>query len=478
MDIGTWAADTTQRIYMAYYGKKEGILNPELNGGCDPAYVRTPEGWAAFPSMDGVVWFRPEEIPEAFPRNRLMLEAVLLDGKERGHDDVMTVPWNANDVSVRISMAYWGDPENAKLEYSIGSGSQAKWVSLPEGERVLHLGPLPTGENVLQVRKVGAYAHGDADILALRFNVKMPFYRTPWFILLCLLGAALAFFGALRINAARLRRRNLALESMVRDRTGELVDANIVLRQSLEVKEMLVSIISHDIVTPLRFIARVAQGATQKMGPAASEQLSGTLYDLARSSAKLHANAKDLLHWVKRQAGRIELRPGMVDLHDLVGEVLSMERERGTDREVGLRNEIPPEDRLWVDKDVLTIVLKNLVTNSITHTEKGYVVISGQRIGEEYVIIVRDTGGGMGEAVLVHARRIQQLGAVGALNGDGERDVQGLGLLIVADLLQILGGHFSIESSLGNGSVVQVVLPTGPAESSPIQNRGVPEMQE
>lgn len=458
-DLDVWARDTTMGIYMAYYGKNAGIFNPEFNGGCDPAYVRTSDGWASFPTMDGLVWFKPEEVPDAYPKERLQLEEVVVDGKSRPWKDAVAVDWQSKDVVVKFSLAYWGNPENAKLEYALGESENAHWIPIPGGQREIHLGKLPSGDVMFQIRKVGAVAHGDHEVVQVRFNVPIPYYRSAWFIALCVVGGVLAFILGLRVHAARLRRKNLELESKVRERTAELVEANAVLRHSLEVKEMLVSIISHDIVTPLRFIARVAQGASRKLEPAVDDPLSGTLKDLARSSDKLHANAQDLLHWIKRQDGRIELRPRPVKLRSVVHEVLAMEQERARDRGVELVNNVPPSDELRLDSDVFTIVLKNLVANAVTHTTKGRITIDGNARPPQYRITVEDTGEGMGDAALMHARRVQSKGALGAMNHEGERDVQGLGLLIVADLLELMHGGFLFESTPGVGTKVILTMP-------------------
>ena len=81
-------------------------------------------------------------------------------------------------------------------------------------------------------------------------------------------------------------------------------------------------------------------------------------------------------------------------------------------------------------------------------------------------VAVADTGSGMPEAALTHALRLQGQGALGAMNGEGERDVQGLGLLIVADLLQLLGGTFKVESHAGTGTCITVILPLGSTKNS------------
>lgn len=458
-DLDIWLRDKSAGIYMAYYGKQSGILNPEFNGGCDPPYVRTADGWASFPTMDGLVWFRPEEIPDAYPKEALQLEEVIVDGVPRSVGKEIDIDWQAKDVVIRFSLAYWGDPENAKLEYAIGVLGKEHWLPMSGGQRELHLGSLPSGDLALSIRKVGAMAHGDDHRLTVKFSVPVPFYRSAWFIGLCIAGGVLVFILLLNLNAARLRRKNLALEKKVRYRTAELVEANNVLRHSLEVKEMLVSIISHDIVTPLRFIARVANGSVKKMEPTVSDDLSGTLKDLARASGKLHANAQDLLHWIKRQDGRIEIRLKNVDLQKVVEEVLAMEDERARERRVTLVNNVPMGDKLRLDSDVLTIVLKNLVGNAVTHAAEGRVTVSGMDSDTGYVLTIQDTGVGMGAAALAHARRVQNKGALGAMNHEGERDVQGLGLLIVADLLELMGGGFTIESELGVGTTICITLP-------------------
>lgn len=459
LDIEAWTKDTTESIFLAYYGKRAGIRNAEFNGGCSPPFTRTADGWASFPTMDGLVWFRPEEIPDAYPTEPLLLESVSAGGETRLRPDRMLVPWDDRAIVVRFSLAYWGDPDNVKLEYSLESGEPRYWTALPAGQRELRFSALQPGESVLRIRKVGASLRGEGVAVEIRFLVQTPYYLTAWFIILCVLGGLLLFAVVLRVNAARLRRKNLQLERKVRARTMELREANTVLRRSLEMKEMLVSIISHDIVTPLRFIARVSNGVAQGMETQDPQRMNDTLIDIARSSDKLHANAQGLLQWVKRQDGRIGLRNRNVAVHALVEEVLDMERERAREKGVELTNGSPLDDVLFTDRNVLSIVLHNLVANAVTHTAQGHVTVLGSQEESHYHISVIDTGSGLPEAALRHAMRVQGKGALGAMNEEGERDVQGLGLLIVADLLQLLGGSFKVESRSGQGTKVVVQIP-------------------
>lgn len=455
-DLIAWTADTTLHSYYAYYGKKAGLSNAEFNGGCSPSYVRTRDGWASFPTMDGLAWFNPEGISDAYPAQELRIEGVTVNGVAR-HGDV-ALPSDHGDLVVAMSIAYWGDPENVRLEYTLGN-EEAEWTVLPAGQRELRFSGLPAGDHVLRVRKLGAPLRGDTDRVSLHIAVATPLYRKPWFILSASLGTVLLFFGAVRFNASRLRRRNTQLERKVADRTRELVEANTDLRRSLEMKEMLVSIISHDIVTPLRFIARVAGGASRRMPSDTEPRLVNTLSDLANSSEKLHANAQGLLQWVKRQDGRIELRPKNIVVHLLVEEVMDRERERAAENNVTLNNLISIDDIIRADRNVLSIILHNAIGNAVTHSGGASVSVQGESINGRYRLTVKDSGGGMPDAVLRHAKRVQAVGALGAMGHEGEREVQGLGLLIIADLTQLMGGEFSVDSGLGQGTTVCVTIP-------------------
>lgn len=386
-----------------------------------------------------------------------MLEGVQVDGED--WDLARPLHWSHQEVVVKISLAYWGSPENVRLEYSLENGANVKWSQLPPGQRELRLGSIATGKRTLRVRKVGAMLRGDTQHIALEFDVPAPYYKRPWFILGAVVMVAILFLGLVRLNAVRLRRRNLQLERMVSERTGELVKTNEVLRRSLEMKEMLVSIISHDIVTPLRFLARVSEGSVRRLPEPADPILAGTLADVARSSNKLFANAQDLLQWIKRQDDRIELRTRDCVVNLLVEEVLDRERERASDRRVALVNAVPVDHVIRTDRNVLSIILHNALANAVTHTHEGTISVSAVSDDRTYRISIADTGAGIPDAVMEHARRVQSRGALGAMNADGERDVQGLGLLIIADLLELLGGRFTIDSELGKGTTVTFILP-------------------
>jgi signal transduction histidine kinase len=345
------------------------------------------------------------------------------------------------------------------------SGFQAGWRSIPVGERDLRFSRLPPGQYVLRIRKLGA---PDAERpTTLRFEVLAPFYRQRWFLALAGLLTGLFFYLALRVNEHRLRRRNQELESAVRGRTWEIEQANERLRRSVELKERLVSIISHDIVTPLRFIARVARTTAREASEVPG--LDESLNDIAVSSDKLYANAHNMLSWIKHQEGRIELRPMHVALNPLVEEALDVVRALARSQGDVLINDVPLDDVLRTDRDVVLIILQNLISNAVNYTRNGRVVVHGSMGTDHYELSVADTGPGITPKALAHVRDILsgQHGRRGMDHGDPE--MQGLGYVIIGELAALLGGNVEVDPREGGGTRVTLRLPlrmeqTGPAQ--------------
>jgi len=411
-------------------------------------------GRLAFPTLEGIVVFDPSDVLDPVPAGRIRLASVQLDGTVMDPATELQFPPDHDELNIQLSLPYWGSPANLQLEYDLSS-FQTGWRALDIGERTVRFSRLPPGLYVLRFRKLGA--KDDDALTELRFEVLAPFYRQRWFLVLAGLFTGLLFYLALRINEHRLRKRNLELEYAVRGRTWEIEQANERLRRSVELKERLVSIISHDIVTPLRFIARVARSSA-KSGTEAPE-LGDNLNDIAVSSDKLYANARNLLSWIKHQEGRIELRPMNVALNPLVEEALDVVRAFAHARNDTLLNEVSLDDVLRTDRDVVLIILQNLITNAVNYTRNGEVVVHGELYGDHYELSVADTGPGITPKALAHVRDIL-MGKHGRRGMDhGDPEMQGLGYVIIGELTGLLGGSVEVAPRETGGTKVTLRLP-------------------
>jgi signal transduction histidine kinase len=113
-------------------------------------------------------------------------------------------------------------------------------------------------------------------------------------------------------------------------------------------------------------------------------------------------------------------------------------------------------------------ILNNLVTNAARATQTGSIEIVARRDGSSLQISVRDTGCGI--AADQQERIFNAFEQVGA-KAAGASGI-GLGLAIVRQLVEVLGGEIAVVSALGAGATFHVRLPLEP-EATPVAPEGV-----
>jgi len=465
-DIRTYIDDPSQRPYLARFASATGMVNLEFNGGCDPAYLKLADGFLSYPTIEGLVRFSPAAIPDPFPELGLIHGYVRVNGKPWREDEYLIIDHGVEDIEFDFSVPYWGDPENAQFELLI-PGMVDEWRLLPIGERTVKLTRPPPGDYDVFIRKVGSAARGITPETTYWFRVRKPFWATwPAFLVYASVFTGLLWGGA-KLNTVRLRRRNKWLEENVATQTEALLHANRELLNAVSHQEKLISVISHDVVPPLRFVARVAHSAELLLREGRpGNDLAETLADLSASTNKLHSNAESLLTWIRTRSKRVgpDLRAVMV--RDLVDGALYRVHEMLERSGIIPVNQVPQGSMVRTDADLLKIVAHNALMNVHAHAQATQVTISEQVSSEAYVLIIADNGRGIPPTVL--ARLEGELEGVSQLD-DKERKgpATGLGFVIIAECMRQLGGHIGLVSDV-QGTQVRIYLPRDPASPVPV----------
>lgn len=213
--------------------------------------------------------------------------------------------------------------------------------------------------------------------------------------------------------------------------------------------------LAHEVGNPLAAISGSAQMLSSRFEGAASQRK--LLEIVLRESQRLDRTVKGFLQFARPRTRA----PQRIDIVALLGEQIALLRNSA---EVLPAHHLesdfhPASQTIDADPDQVTQVFWNLVRNGLkAMPDGGRLRVSGRIEGSGYAIAFRDTGCGMSEeerANLFHPFK--------SFFDEGV----GIGMAIVYRIVQEHGGEIRVESELGKGSEVTVVLPLGPSRRQP-----------
>ena len=266
---------------------------------------------------------------------------------------------------------------------------------------------------------------------------------------------------ALARVAAQAGRRRAELDLAVANRrlqekVCELHEAVLKAEAANRAKSEFLANMSHEIRTPLNGVLGVADVLAATGLDVHQRELVGIIVS---SAAMLERLLSDVLDLAKAEAGRVEVRPQMIVLEDLVAAVHALLRSKAEAKNLDFSVIVAPGagGRMMVDPVRLTQILTNLLHNAIKFTEAGRVSlkVTGGPAGRCFEI--RDTGIGFDPAIKerLFARFEQADTSITRRYGGS-----GLGLSISRQLSELMGGTLDGDAAPGRGAVFTLDLPT------------------
>lgn len=224
-----------------------------------------------------------------------------------------------------------------------------------------------------------------------------------------------------------------------------------------QVKSTFLASMSHELRTPLNAIINftkfVAKG---DLGPVNEEQ-EETLMEVVDSGRHLLNLINDVLDMSKIESGSLTLFVmDDVDMQQVIKQVVSTGRSLLHEKSVELIADVSPDlPRIRGDKQRLTQVFLNIISNACKFTEQGEITVRAYRDNADVVISVADTGPGIApdDHGLVFEAFKQTTS--GLRQGGGT----GLGMPITKSLVESHGGTIELESALGEGTTFTITLP-------------------
>jgi two-component system sensor histidine kinase ChiS len=276
------------------------------------------------------------------------------------------------------------------------------------------------------------------------------------------IGAVALSFNAMADSVARgraaLEAYSHSLEEKVTARTQHLEALNRRLEEASRLKSEFLATVSHELRTPLNvilgYLEMLADGASGPLTDAQREML-----DVIARYSKLQLGLiTNVLDFSRLSSGRISFHVERFELGALLEEIRMLAGSRLRAGVTLTVDAAPGLSELETDRVKLQEVVRNLVDNALKFTERGRVAVTARPAEDvrRVVIEVADTGRGIAADELTSIfEPFRQVGDQHFRHSTGV----GLGLSIVKQLVEALGGTVSVTSAPGAGSRFRVEVP-------------------
>lgn len=441
-DLYDYAAGKKGQVYHHYYGKESGLKVSEFNGGCTPSGLKLDNGSFAFPSMDGVVLFHPDSIKPVLPTGKLFMERILLDGVPVQKNELSEISPSFKRLELTVSSPYFGNPRNLNIQYNIG-GLDDRWYPLDENDHIV-LNRLRYGHYKLRVRNQSGFGTNNYITTELSFYVVPFFYQTWWFRIAIGIGILLLIVLFIRVRYGYLIRQRNRLEAEVKDRTSALVYNN-------KLMEKLTVMIAHDLKSPLHFLSKVTGHLRKNVQQENLQAIERTSSEIKNTADQVYQFVEGFNLWASSFTEGFTVNKTSFALDELLQELRLFFKEMLEANGNRLFIVPPMHYLLHTDRELLKVILRNIIDNANKHTQACDISISAVAETEQYITItIADTGGGMSKPVL---KRIQDRITQASTAAGIERNSR-MGYQMIIDFSTRLEAKLDVQSEPGKGTSV------------------------
>ena len=236
---------------------------------------------------------------------------------------------------------------------------------------------------------------------------------------------------------------------------AKALNASIALQAANDSKIRLLSILSHDLRSPLNSI----QGFLEVLVDydLAENEKTEIKQSLLRETKNTQVMLFNLLSWGKSQMeGAMKVNLTTVNFSEIIESCLELQHSAALEKTIEIRNMADPNINILADLDMLKLVVRNLINNAIKFTNSGGEVLIKTELGNGFgTLTIQDNGIGISPEQQKNLFSMDSNSTYGTKNEKGV----GLGLLLCKEFTELQGGRISFCSSTEEGTSFSLTFP-------------------
>ncbi len=459
--------DTTSSRFVSFT-ISEGVQEEEFNR---LAYCKMKDGKLVFGGINGVNYFDPAEVKisneqftpkvvSIFATNPLLKtpNPIRISNPEKSAE----LQYEQNFISIHFFVPNFELPKRYVLYYQL-ENFEKEWKEVAS-ENSVSYSNLQPGKYTFLLKSVSL--NGTEQVLRLPITIHTPYWKTWWFIVIAILVSAFLMMTIITSYTSRSQRDRERLEELLRVRTSEIQKSREELQILNEKKDLIFSILSHDLRSPLTTLKGFLGYVIDHADELTTEELKRHAVNIRNSVSNSLDLIDNTLFWSLSQMGTIQYTPTHFALHTLLEKLKGLYQLTADKKRIPFSISCPEDILVNGDENMIYVTLRNLVSNALKFTNDGNPVSITciSRDGNVEINVV-DRGVGMSKE---YVNRILSVDQPMLKKGTSNERGTGLGLLLCKNFIEQNKGELRIASIENIGTTFTVIFPAVVSEQ-PVQ---------
>ena len=422
-ELNEFAAGRRTAVVSIRYGRIDGMLNVECNGGLWPAGIKARDGTLWFPTENGVAVINPETVPTNPRPPPVVIESALLDGTDLPTDRPLTMPPRKENLEIHYTALSFVSSQQIRFKYKLDP-LDSTWVEAGP-RRTAYYSHIPPGRYTFSVIASNSDGVWNNEGQSLQVSVIAPFNRTYWFDLLVICSLAIVVWAIWRYRVVRFEQEHALQQAFSRE---------LIASQENERK-------------------RIAAELHDSLGQRLVVLKNIALFSLRSPASDVNGEAAHSMREISEEANMAieetrqisyNLRPFQLDRLGLTKAIEGMVRRVSSASGLPIVSDLDNIDELFPED--LRINFYRIIQESLNNIMKyacgSQASVRVRKSGDHVLLTISDDGCGF---------------ATGTRHHDSGRS--GFGLTGMAERARLLGGELKIHSVPGQGTTITVEIP-------------------